>query len=130
MALQHCTSAEYAVCNDVRGSSVFQANSTCRWENLAMQRDLDEYDVKILSVLRRNNRLPLDEIAERIHLSPSSVQRRITRLRRTGVIQADVSILAPELLGKRVTALVEVTLESESPDTLQQVCRDMLDEPE
>lgn len=76
---------------------------------------MDSFDVKILNIVQRDNRLPAEKIAERVGLSPSSVQRRLKRLRKNGIIEADVSVVSPEAAGRRLTAIVGVTLEHERP---------------
>ena len=53
---------------------------------------LDAWDKKILTLLQRNNRLSQREIADRISLSPSAVNRRIAALEDAGVIKGSVSL--------------------------------------
>ncbi|MCI0487930.1 MAG: Lrp/AsnC family transcriptional regulator [Blastocatellia bacterium] len=76
---------------------------------------MDSFDLKILSIVQRDNRLPTEKIASRVGLSPSAVQRRLKRLREERVIEADVAIVSPETIGRRLTVIVEVTLEQERP---------------
>ncbi|MDQ3818510.1 MAG: Lrp/AsnC family transcriptional regulator [Acidobacteriota bacterium] len=93
---------------------------------------MDEFDLKILDIVQRDNRLPTEKIAERVGLSPSAVQRRLKRLRKDGIIEADVAIISPEMVGRRLTAIVEVTLQTEghiSP-AAERFKRLMLDAPE
>lgn len=72
---------------------------------------LDRIDLAIAAELQKNNTLSSQEIAARIGLSPSSVHRRIVRLRKDKVVLADVSILDPKALGYRMTFIVEIILE-------------------
>lgn len=76
--------------------------------------EIDEFDEKILKIVRLNNRTPAEKIAEQIGLSASAVQRRLKRLRKENIIQADVSIISPAAAGQVMTAVVGVTLEKES----------------
>jgi Lrp/AsnC family leucine-responsive transcriptional regulator len=46
--------------------------------------------------------------------------RRIQRLRKTGIIQADVSIVSPEVFGRSLTAVIGVTLENENAAVLNE----------
>ena len=71
---------------------------------------MDVFDLKILNLIQKNNRLPTEKIADEIGLSPSAVQRRLKYLRKTGIIAADVSIVSPEAVGKSILAIVEVNL--------------------
>jgi DNA-binding Lrp family transcriptional regulator len=47
------------------------------------------------------------------HLSPAACLRRAKRLRDEGIILADVSIVAPEAVGRPLMMIVLVTLEHE-----------------
>jgi Lrp/AsnC family transcriptional regulator, leucine-responsive regulatory protein len=76
---------------------------------------MDSFDVKILNIVQRDNRLPAEKIADQVGLSPSAVQRRLKRLRKDGIIEADVAIISPEAAGRRLTAIVEVTVKQERP---------------
>ena len=49
----------------------------------------------ILALLQADNLMPQREIAERVHLSPAAVQRRIQRLRESGVIAANAAMQQP-----------------------------------
>lgn len=68
----------------------------------------DAFDLALLDVLQQNNSLPLRALAQRVHLSTASVQRRIQRLKQAGFIQADASVIDPEKLGQVITLVVEV----------------------
>jgi len=95
-----------------------------------MRANLDEFDLKILDCVQRNNRLAAEEIAEKACLSPSAVQRRLRRLRHSGVIEADVAIIAPEAIGRDLIAIVEVVLEHEKSHILSEFKELMLNAPE
>ncbi len=70
--------------------------------------DLDAADLRILDLLQRDARLTVNEIAERIHLSPTPVWRRIQRLEEAGVIAARVALLDPAAVNAGVTVFVSV----------------------
>lgn len=76
---------------------------------------LDTFDQKILDVLQRDNRLSMAAIGDEIGLSEPSVRRRVSRLRKDGVILADVSLVEPSRLG--ITVIVAVRFEKESQQT-------------
>ena len=71
---------------------------------------LDAADRKILDLVQHDNRVAADKIAQRVGLSSSAVQRRLKRLRENGTIRADVALIAPESVGQKLTAIVEVTI--------------------
>ena len=72
---------------------------------------LDAYDRKISACLQRDNRQSLDQIAEKIGLSPSATHRRAAQLRSKGVLKADVAILDPKAFGLDMTFIVTIALE-------------------
>jgi Lrp/AsnC family leucine-responsive transcriptional regulator len=76
---------------------------------------MDSFDVKILNILQHDNRLPTERIAEQVGLSPSAVQRRLKRLREQGTIEAEVAVISPEAAGRKLIAIVEVTMQRERP---------------
>ena len=71
---------------------------------------IDQFDIKILNLVQENNKLRTEKIAEHVGLSPSAVQRRLRRLREEGIIEADISVIAPEEVGRKMIVIVEVTL--------------------
>jgi len=78
--------------------------------------ELDRVDGRILEAMQRNNRLTSEELGDLVGLSPTACQRRVKRLRAEGVIEADVSIVSPKIVGRPVTMLVLVSLERERAD--------------
>jgi Lrp/AsnC family leucine-responsive transcriptional regulator len=76
---------------------------------------MDSFDLKILDIVQRDNRLSTERIAERVGLSPSAVQRRLKRLRDAGVIEAEVAVISPEAVGRTLTAIVGLIIDKERP---------------
>lgn len=74
---------------------------------------LDEFDHRLLDLLQRDASATLTALGERIGLSASAVQRRITRYRKSGLMR-QVAVLDPALLGNITLATVLVALERES----------------
>ena len=75
---------------------------------------LDTLDRRILFLYQANTRLPAAEIGAQVGLSAAAVQRRIKRLRETGVIVSEVAHLDRKQLGLGMTAIVNVDLIDES----------------
>jgi Lrp/AsnC family leucine-responsive transcriptional regulator len=75
---------------------------------------LDAIDQKLLDLLQEDAARSLYALGDEVGLSPSAVQRRITRYRKTGLIMRQAAILDPEALPGTVLACVLVTLERES----------------
>ncbi|MGF1724849.1 Lrp/AsnC family transcriptional regulator [Photobacterium nomapromontoriensis] len=82
-----------------------------------MNQIVDSFDRAILRILQKDNTTPLRVVAEQVHLSTASVQRRIKRLEDSGVIKANSAIIAPEKVGQIITILVEVhTVRTQASD--------------
>lgn len=77
---------------------------------------LDRFDLAILDILQADNTTPQRAIAQAVNLSAPAVQRRIQRLKDSGVIRANVAVLDPVKVGKPLTIVLEVHLENERPD--------------
>ena len=79
---------------------------------------VDELDRRILMEVQIDNRQSSETLGEKVGASPSTVQRRLARLRETGVIESDISVVAEEAVGWPMTFIVEVVLERERVDLL------------
>ncbi|UUC44685.1 Lrp/AsnC family transcriptional regulator [Flavobacterium cerinum] len=91
---------------------------------------LDKFDLAILKVLQKDNLTPQRTIGESIGLSAAAVQRRIKRMRETGVIAADITVVDREKAGRMITLFVEVKLESEQLELIDQAKSSFLKAPE
>ncbi|MGY3487910.1 Lrp/AsnC family leucine-responsive transcriptional regulator [Bradyrhizobium sp. USDA 4011] len=78
----------------------------------------DRTDARILEIVQKNNRLTSEVIGEMAGLSATACQRRLKRLRSEGIIEADVSIVAPKAVGRPIQMLVLVELERERSDII------------
>lgn len=92
--------------------------------------DLDAFDLKLLDLVQEDNRISADQLSARVGLSPSACLRRLRRLREERIIEADISVISPEAVGRTLTMVVEVTLERERPDILDDFKRSMRQTPE
>jgi Lrp/AsnC family leucine-responsive transcriptional regulator len=75
--------------------------------------NLDRFDRAILRILQKDNRTPQRAIAAAVNLSPAAVQRRIAALEASGIIVANVAVLAPDALQAAITVVVEVHLQND-----------------
>ena len=75
---------------------------------------LDDLDHRLLTCLQHDASRTLQELGEAVGLSPSAVQRRITRYRKAGLITRQVAVLDATVVPGAVLAAVLVTLERES----------------
>lgn len=71
---------------------------------------LDSFDVAILKILQNDNKVSQSAIAERVGLSTPSVQRRISQLEIKGVIEKNVAVLNPLIVGNPITSIIECRL--------------------
>lgn len=72
--------------------------------------DLDQFDRRIIAIVRRDNLEPARSIAAKVGLSESAVLRRLRHLRATRVIMADVALIDPARLAPSITIHVLVEL--------------------
>ncbi|HET6537925.1 MAG TPA: Lrp/AsnC family transcriptional regulator [Sphingopyxis sp.] len=81
-------------------------------------RSLDQFDRAILRILQEDNKKPQRSIAEQVHLSAASVQRRIAAMEDAGIITRNVAVLDHDALGLTITSVVEVNLVNEQVATV------------
>lgn len=86
-------------------------------------RIMDKIDRKLLALVQRNNRLTTAELGDRVGLSATSCQRRLNRLRETGVIEKEVALLSPAAVGRPLLLIVEVLMERESTEPIDRFKR-------
>jgi DNA-binding Lrp family transcriptional regulator len=72
--------------------------------------DFDSFDRAILTVLQRDAKISLGDLAARVGLSTSPCWRRVRRLEEAGVIRGQVALLDPRALGLQAMAYVHVSL--------------------
>ncbi|MDB9808560.1 MAG: Lrp/AsnC family transcriptional regulator [Yoonia sp.] len=84
---------------------------------------LDDFDRKILQLVQRNNQLTSTQLSERVGLSPTSIQRRLNKMRSTKVIEADIAVVSPKAADRSLTMLVAVELARERSDIIDRFKR-------
>ncbi|WP_288903712.1 Lrp/AsnC family transcriptional regulator [uncultured Sneathiella sp.] len=73
---------------------------------------LDDRDLKILAVLQQDGRIPKNQLAERVHLSPTACWERLKRLEDAGVIEGYGARLSFAKLGAPAIIFMQVELAS------------------
>lgn len=76
--------------------------------------DLDAHDLRILALYQRDTRIASETIGAEIGLSAAAVQRRLKRMRETGVIEAEIACVSPRAVGLPVTCIVNVDIDRET----------------
>jgi DNA-binding Lrp family transcriptional regulator len=82
------------------------------------QKIADEFDRRILRELQADARLPNNELAERIGLSPSPCLRRVRRLEEAGVIRGYTALVDPAAFGWTMVALATIRLGRQNEDEI------------
>lgn len=72
---------------------------------------LNSTDKAILNLLQDDATLPLKTIAEQVHVSVATAQRRVQQLIESGVISKQVAIVDPNKVGYGLTAFVMIEME-------------------
>jgi len=80
--------------------------------------ELDDLDRRILNALQADASQTNNELAARVHASPPTCLRRVSRLVAAGVIEREVAIIAPEKVGPALTAIVEITLDHQGAEKM------------
>lgn len=75
---------------------------------------VDELDVKILSMITRNARLPFKEVADACGVSRAAVHQRVQKMFENGVIVGSGYQVNPKMLGYQLCVYVGITLEKGS----------------
>jgi len=92
--------------------------------------DLDDFDRRLLALVREDNQQPARVLADKVGLSLSAVLRRLRRLRDEQVIVADIAVVNPALTGSALTMHVLVRMQQAGPQTMDQFARDIVRHPE
>lgn len=89
-------------------------------ENTRNPVDLDEYDRKILTVLREDGRITVTDLAQRIGLSKTPCQQRLKRLIDNRVILGFTALIDPAKLALDHVAFTEVKLSDTREKALEE----------
>jgi len=71
---------------------------------------IDAVDKKILSLLQRNSKINIKEIALKTGLTQTPIYERIKRLEKSGIIKNYIAVLDKEKIGYTVEVFCQVTL--------------------
>lgn len=71
---------------------------------------IDKKDEAILRELRKNGRITLTELGNKINLSPASVKSRLEKLEKLGAIKGYTAVVDPAFLNEFIQAIIEVEL--------------------
>jgi Lrp/AsnC family leucine-responsive transcriptional regulator len=80
---------------------------------------LDDIDRKILVALQTDSRLSVQELAERVGLSPSPCHRRVKLLEESGVITRYIAMVDQRAVGLPVSVFISIKLERQKEEDLE-----------
>ena len=84
---------------------------------MTIQESLDAIDLRLLGLLQADASRSNQALAAAAHVSPATALRRVRRLVETGVIERQVAIVAPALVGG-LSVVVELTLDRQGAEHL------------
>ncbi len=83
--------------------------------------ELDDFDRRLLNLVQNDSGQTAEHLAESVGLSASAVQRRLRRLRETGVIVRETAIVDPKCIDNPLSFIVALQVERERPEMLSQL---------
>ena len=82
------------------------------------ERAIDAIDRKILAELQRDGRITVQDLAERVGLSPSPTLRRIRMLEEAGILKGYVALVDQARVGLPISVFASVKLERQREEEL------------
>lgn len=95
-----------------------------------MALQLDEIDIRILSLLQDDSRLTNKELAAKIHLSPTPTFERVKRLEREGYITKYMAVLDAEKINRGFVAFCYISMKQHSFENSQRIMEAVQNIPE
>lgn len=92
--------------------------------------ELDRIDHKLLQLLQVNSSRTLEDLGDAIGLSPSAVQRRITKYRSSGLLAKEVAVLNGKYLDNFILAAAFATFDRETPALHKAFKKKVVETPE
>jgi len=92
--------------------------------------ELDDFDRRLIELVRHNNLEPARILADKVGLSVSAVLRRLRRLREDKVIVADIAMIDRRLTGAALNMHVLVEMKGAGHRTLDNFAREIVRHPE
>lgn len=91
---------------------------------------LDPIDRNILRILQEEGRLPNQDLADRVGLSPSPCLRRVRRLEQDGFIDRYVALVDPNRVDRGLDVFVQVRLERQNLGAVERFESEVVGLPE
>jgi DNA-binding Lrp family transcriptional regulator len=84
---------------------------------------MDDTDRRLLALLRENARTPVATLAKKLQVARGTVQNRMSRLERDGVIAGYSVRLRPEVDEQRIAALMTIAVEGNNAEKVLRTLR-------
>ncbi|PVZ11396.1 MULTISPECIES: Lrp/AsnC family transcriptional regulator [unclassified Pseudomonas] len=91
---------------------------------------LDSVDLQILSIMQSDCRTTLSKLSEKIALSETPCWRRLKRLEDDGYIKRYQAILDKHVLGFDITAFIQLSVDSHTPECTRELEQRLIASPE
>jgi Lrp/AsnC family transcriptional regulator, leucine-responsive regulatory protein len=83
---------------------------------------IDETDVKIIEILKKDGRCSYSEIAEKVHLSRVAVRERIMAMQENGVIVGFTVQISSKAINKEISVFFDIEVE---PNELSNIAKQL-----
>jgi Lrp/AsnC family leucine-responsive transcriptional regulator len=84
---------------------------------------LDVIDRRILSILQKDSRITMQDLAERVGLSVSPCHRRVKLLEENGIITRYSAMVDQKSLGLHVSVFISIKLERQKQEDLDRFAK-------
>ena len=81
---------------------------------------MDDFDRAILNVLQEDGLTPFSDLGDKVGLSPSACHKRVSELRRSGVVTQYVALVDEQRVGLETSVFVHATLKNQQQSTLKE----------
>lgn len=92
--------------------------------------ELDAIDRRIISVIQGDGKITVNELAERVGLSPSPCARRVRLMEEAGIIKGYAAIIDQKKVGLPISAFASIKLERQREEDLERFARAVSGWPE
>lgn len=86
---------------------------------------MDDIDQHLLSLLREDARIPVLSLAKKLRLSRTTIQKRIDKLEKNGVILGYSVRVKPDALHHQIRAMMNIAIEGNSANAVHLALRTM-----
>jgi Lrp/AsnC family transcriptional regulator, leucine-responsive regulatory protein len=85
--------------------------------------ELDRLDRQLLNLIQEDLAQTTEQLAAKVPLSPSAIQRRLRRMREQGVVSREIAVVDARKVGRSTSFVVSIQVERERPELLGELRR-------